>query len=221
MYRQYAEQARARGDIYQWLAGAFYLPGKEMLGENFVSSLMKASRSLRSTTWKQDADLLAGAVNSINELQPLTIEYCRLFYGPNSLEAPPYESVYRDGHRLMGDSTMEVIRKYRAEGLEVLETANELPDHTSVEMEFMFYLSTREAEAWENGDAPRAMGYLAKQQAFLRGHLVRWIPEFCDQVTRTTRTEFYRAVAGIAKKFILEDATRVDALARLMKPELQ
>lgn len=209
MNQTFAESARARSQIYDWLAAALHLPQEDMRRTEFVGSLRDACRSLGLTELDEDIDAVGKALAESETLQPLTIEYCRLFYGPNHLEAPPYESVYRDGPRLMGDSTLDVIRTYRAEGLELDDTFRNLPDHVSAEMEFMSYLSVREAEAWEAADRERALVYLSKQQSFLREHLCRWIPQFSARTITVSRTDFYRRIAGIASAFIGWDESGV------------
>jgi len=75
------------------------------------------------------------------ELQPLQVEYARLFVGPFHVEAPPYGSVYLETNgRLMGESTIAVKKFYQKYGLELDQDFSELPDHISAELEFVYYL---------------------------------------------------------------------------------
>lgn len=58
-----------------------------------------------------------------------------------TLPCPPYESYYKEG-RLYGDSTEEVRRIYRQNGLEFSHV--EAPDHISAELEFLALTGDRE-----------------------------------------------------------------------------
>jgi TorA maturation chaperone TorD len=52
-------------------------------------------------------------------LEPLKIDFSKLFVGPYKLFAAPYGSVYLDGERqVMGDSTLDVKNRYREAGLD-------------------------------------------------------------------------------------------------------
>jgi TorA maturation chaperone TorD len=135
--------------------------------------------------------------------EELLVEYTRLFLGPFGVIAPPYGSVYLDGeHRVMGDSTMEVIRRYRNEGLSGSSDARELPDHVSVELEFMSYLVFKEIKALEICDLGAAAEAVEKQKSFSGDFLRRWIPPFCERIKENTESGFYAALAQCASTFI-------------------
>lgn len=209
MYPAPEENARARAEMYSWLSAVLYFPTEEMLRRDFLLPLEDFSRTVGTPDIRQEIISLERFIAAKPELQSLTMEYCRLFYGPGPLEAPPYESVYRDGYRLMGDSTLEAIRMYAEEGLHVVDSFKDMPDHASVEMEFMAHLCGQEARAWEDSDETAAASYRAKQLAFLDGKLSRWIPPMCDLVTRMTRSDFYRSVATIARALVHAEGSRL------------
>jgi TorA maturation chaperone TorD len=129
--------------------------------------------------------------------EELTVEYARLFVGPFGLKAPPYGSVYLDNDRtVMGPSTMETISFYEEEGLVRDKEFHELPDHIAVELEFMYYLSYRRAEALQKGDSEVAEAYRLKQEQFRTRFLEKWVPSFCDHIKAETDNGFYSALAG-------------------------
>jgi TorA maturation chaperone TorD len=66
-----------------------------------------------------------------------------------------------------------------------------IPDHISAELLFMSYLI-------ENGLTEHRI-------KFLREHLFRWVPEYCDEIQRHANSAFYKEVANILKEFILSD----------------
>lgn len=195
-----AEEARARARSYELLALASSLPSPELAEAVSNSEAPFASPPL--------------------DLKALIPEYHRLFVGPGPLPAPPYESVYREGWRVMGETTREAERQYAAAGYTLDPSLAELPDHAAAELVFMAVLCEEEATAWEAEDVSAALAWLEREKAFLRDHLVQWIPAFCDGLVTSTEAPFYRQVAVALKEFVGLDAERVKALTGLLQEAL-
>ena len=66
----------------------------------------------------------------------------------------------------MGDSTMEVIKMYEEQGLSMDSEFRNLPDHITVELEFMYYLIFKEIEALEKSDMDKALDFIKTQGCF-------------------------------------------------------
>ncbi len=65
-------------------------------------------------------------------MEPLKVEFSKLFVGPYKLFAAPYGSVYLDDERkVMGDSTLDVKNRYREAGLGHRPTILKMPPITS------------------------------------------------------------------------------------------
>lgn len=136
----------------------------------------------------------------------LAVEHARLFVGPRQVLAPPYGSVYLDGgRRVMGDSTLAVLRAYRDAGLRLDPDLREMPDHIALELEFQYYLSVRGLEADQAGDGLEARRAATARHAFLHDHLRRWVPAFSASVKRETGSDFYRYLASCLASFVAED----------------
>jgi TorA maturation chaperone TorD len=188
-----------RRDSYRLLSDCYYLPNEELV--KTLNGLVK-SRS----------DLFSGIAEYVPErggVEPLQIDYSKLFVGPYGLLAPPYGSAYfEDARRVMGDSTMDVKSRYREEGLDI--GLKEAPDHIAIELEFMYFLIFKEIEAIRNSDDGSAASYLVKQKAFLDAHLGIWVSEFTDNIAANAETEFYRNLARITESFVEKDRSRLD-----------
>ena len=79
------------------------------------------------------------------DLEPLKVDFSKLFVGPYTLSAAPYGSVYLEAERkMMGDSTLDVKNRYREAGLDTAKTFKDAPDHIAAELEFMYYLIYKE-----------------------------------------------------------------------------
>jgi DMSO reductase family type II enzyme chaperone len=195
---------RLRGDCYRLLAACFYYPQNEIfIQENLFNNLTEALKSVCPPA----AVFSEGMAESISGYtdEDLLIDYAKLFVGPNELVAPPYGSVYIDGEgKVLGDSTIETIKMYQDEGLSIDDEFRELPDHITVELEFMSYLIFKETEAIEQSDFKRAKGFIDKQEIFLNNFLCLWVPQFCERISKGTENGFYRALADCLSSFILK-----------------
>ena len=139
-------------------------------------------------------------------IEDLAVEYARLFLGPDK-HISPHESVHhdRDGGdwgTLWGKSTVEVKKFIESAGLEYISEYSGMPDHISVELEFMQQVTSREAQAWESNDSEGALYCLKMEKKFFDDHIIKWIPLFCDKITADAEMIFYREIAMLTKSFI-------------------
>jgi TorA maturation chaperone TorD len=139
-------------------------------------------------------------------LENLSIEYARLFIGPGK-HISPHESVHhkREDDRwgqLWGPSTAEVKKFIESAGLSYQSEYTGLPDHISVELEFMQQVTLAEEKAWEDGNKKLALACLENEKKFIEAHLTEWIPDFCDKVINQAESTFYRVMAELTQKFI-------------------
>jgi TorA maturation chaperone TorD len=191
---EFIYQEEYKRDSYKLLSECYYLPDERLL--TMLDGLDKSRWSLRSE--------IAQNIPATNAIETLKIDYSRLFGGPYRLLAPPYGSVYLENTRMvMGDSTMDVKRKYEEEGLNV--SLKEAPDHIAIELEFMYYLIFKEVEAILNSDSVNTTDYLKKRKDFLETHLGIWISEFAYNVEANAQTTFYKNLARITKSFIRKE----------------
>lgn len=195
-----AEHARTRASSYELLALGFGPPSREL-----AEALSKAEARLSLTAL---------------DLPVLIPEYHRLFVGPARLPVPPYESVYREGWQVFGETTLEVKRRYAEAGYTLDPSFTDLPDHVAVELAFMALLAEEEAKAWEAQDTAAASAWLARERTFLDDHLSRWLPAFCERLLASTETAFYRRLAVELREFVTLDAEGVKALTGLLEEAL-
>lgn len=188
-----AREGRARARAYELLALGFSPPSAEMAD---AMANVKPSLSL---------PVFGPLGLEAPDPETLVPEYHRLFVGPESLPAPPYESVYREGWRVMGESTLDVQRQYEEAGYALDPARHDPPDHVTAELAFLALLAEAEAAAWETGDLHAVLSWLRRARAFLDEHLARWVPVFCDRVQASTMSPFYWSLAGL-----LRDVVRLD-----------
>jgi TorA maturation chaperone TorD len=153
-------------------------------------------------------------------LENLSVDYAMLFLGPGK-HISPHESVHHqreDGKwgQLWGQSTVEVKKFIEATGLHYDPAYKSIPDHISVELEFMEMLSRREAQEWSEGNQEEALNLLEVELRFIRDHLSRWVPTFCDKVIAGADFSFYRELAGLTKRFIEFDLRELQDAVQLL-----
>ena len=139
-------------------------------------------------------------------LEDLAVEYAMLFVGPGK-HISPHESVHHEIEggkwgQLWGDSTVAVKKFIEATGLNYDPAYKGIPDHISVELELMEMLSRREAQAWSEGNQEEALSLLEVELRFIRDHLNRWVPTFCDKIVAAAEFSFYRELAELTRRFI-------------------
>ncbi len=125
-------------------------------------------------------------------------EYTRLFIGPQPI--PLYESVYRSPSGLLNQEETLAVRKFYQEAGLFVHPASSIPeDHIGTELEFIFFLCQRAAQAHEK----KEQEFWAEiQYRFFRDHLRHWINPFCDRLFQETTAPYYQAVSLITKGFV-------------------
>ncbi len=192
--KEFLFQENYRRDAYKLLADCYYLPDEELI--DILRSLDKSKGNLFSG--------IAESASLTSDIEALRIDYSRLFIGPYRLLAPPYGSVYLENtRRVMGISTLDVRNKYADEGLRI--DIKEAPDHIAIELEFMYYLISKEVEAALSSESIGATSYLKKQKDFLDAHLGIWVSDFSNNIDINAETVFYRDLARQTKSFIEAD----------------
>ena len=140
--------------------------------------------------------------------QELAVVFTRLFRGIREFYSPqpPFESVYLEG-RVMGNSTLEVMRRYAEAHAEILVSQKEkIPDSIELELGFMSFLCSKETVTWKNGNKNEIMRYLEMEKVFLNDHLLQWFPKFCKEAERVCKeigkeADFYLGIIRIVRDF--------------------
>jgi len=124
----------------------------------------------------------------------IRMDFARLFSG-HGVRVKPFESIYNysygDRPKLWGNTTKAVQSFYRSEGLVISEELNPVPDHISIELVFMSYLIEK--------------GLAEQQKKFMEEHILKWIPDCCDDIAKHAQTAFYKEICELLKDFIESD----------------
>lgn len=130
-------------------------------------------------------------------LDDLAAEYAAI-YLTHAYRVSPCESVWRDEDNLERQEAMFKVRAwYRRAGLTVPDWRRRSEDHLVSELDFLARLMRGAVDA---GTAKMAA-------AFMREHLLVWIPDFAARVVARCRSPFYAGVALLTAAYLGELAT--------------
>ncbi|MEE8343324.1 MAG: molecular chaperone TorD family protein [Gammaproteobacteria bacterium] len=191
--------ALARSGVYGFLASIYRDPPSK----GFLEKV--ANPSFLSALSDIGIDLSPDSIGLSNEhaVRDLAVEFTGLFIGPGK-HISPHESVHRkneDGG-LWGRSTADVKYFIQRSGYKYRQEFNGLPDHISVELEFMGSISGQEADGWSRKEAQMIKGTQQIQKTFLFEHLLNWLPQFCSKVTEAAELPYYRGMAMLTSRFM-------------------
>ncbi len=211
------ETAMQRSSIYGFLALIYRVELTEALlknirEESFLSMLSDLGANLEDDFYKKAED---------DVIEDLAIEYTRLFLGPGK-HISPHESIHYerddgDWGSLWGGSTVEVKKFIETAGLKYKTEYSGLPDHISVELEFMQEAAKREAQAWDENNNAEALYCLKMEKKFVEEHLIKWVPLFCEKIISEADMSFYREMARITSNYVIYDSKELESTIQNIK----
>jgi len=205
-----AQTAANRSRMYQLLGAAFAFPDEDFFEAvhdgTFATTLAEMCVGLPyDLTRAATLDLIAGGT-SCAEFES---EYIRLFdVGPAGPPCPLYGGMYiGDRMKVMEDAT----RFYNFFHLRLSPQMRELPDHITTELEFLHYLTFREAAACQNGLDVSSL--LRAERDFLARHLCKWLPKLQARLAKQSALPFFPALVRFAAAFLAADQAYATATA--------
>jgi TorA maturation chaperone TorD len=201
---EFQELMKARQSVYDLLRCFFLQEPTEALFQALQEENVLKNLAGYHSELDEGVHLLGEVISSprVPQLVPdLFLEFTRLFVGPSAV--PLYESVYRSQSGLMmQEETLAVRKKYMEAGLVVHPDRSFPDDHIGAELEFVFYLCQKAAEAKK---AEELFPWLRMQQVFFQDHLNHWVPPLCDRVFQEADSPYFKGVAKMTKGFIAWD----------------
>jgi DMSO reductase family type II enzyme chaperone len=104
----------------------------------------------------------------------------------------------------------EALRFYRFFGLKVGEEAHELPDHVTLEFEFMQVISFAEGSARARGTD--TVPLLRAQRDFLERHPGKWWPMLRRKLPAQHPRAFYATLAALTGAVLAGDQAHIRSL---------
>lgn len=185
-----AANALARSEVYLFLARSFGYPGAPL--DDYYQRAEKSAALLEKDISLQGLDLPGKeAVES---------QYVQTFGHTISSDYPPYETEYERSNLFIQSSSLgELASFYGAFGAQPVP--GERLDHLETEIEFMYFLTYREAYAWQSGNQEGVSLCREGQRLFMEKHLGRWAPLFF-QLLEKKGEGFYARLARAGAQWL-------------------
>jgi TorA maturation chaperone TorD len=177
-------------EIYRFLARSMHYPDPSWMNENYYSILFYF---LEELGWSDKAQAIRQSISgSDGGLEGLQVEHTRLFVNAvPSVIAPPYGSIYLSKDRtLYGPSAEKAKQFYHEQGF-ALPGEGDIPDHLSLELEFLALLAEHGREE--------------EEELFLQQHFRPWFPKFQERVLQHERHHFYGVLVNLIDFFTREE----------------
>lgn len=218
-----ADLAALRQMSYSLLSAVFL--GNWRDTANLISDT--ASEVLAVSDWAADMSFYSDLSEFLRAFGTLDTEdypeienqYQRLFGPtPSSKSVPLNETSYLvPGAEETGWVLASVERHYSSAGIESTSASGNVPDHIAVELEFLAYLSGREADAWADDDFKEARRMQDRQRRFLDKHVSKWTPILLREITARDESELFRLAAKSVQTQIVHDLDFLRTLQPLMR----
>lgn len=194
-----SDEDRARADCYALMSRLFYEPSDAELLAKLKSdgnSTAAEPSELQLVGWEppQKPTPYAAALKQLQDAarsarpEALRQEYDDLFAGAGKALVTPYTSGYTSPQA--PDRYLVALREHLiAWGLVRRDAVFELEDHVSAVCDVMRWLIERERP-------------LEEQLAFFNDFVYTGVGTFCDAIEARAATDFYRAVATLAREFL-------------------
>lgn len=139
--------------------------------------------------------------DSAKAVERVSVEYTRLFVGPPSPAAAPWETMYRsDGSTVgFGEATFEMRRLLREAGLQLCNENNQYEDHMGIELLYLSVLCQRIADALAVEDENAAGVLVAQARGFAAERPTSWIDALAERVEQTFPAGYFSCILRLAK----------------------
>lgn len=195
----------AREATYSFLSHMFL----EEVTEEFLARLAERPPQLEGELGRFVAELPFADLASVRT--EAAAEFAALLLNMSADPVHPYESVYTSAeHLLMQRSRDEVLAAYREAGFERSGNLAVPEDHVGIELEFMARLCRKELDAQAAGDEKGAAGAREAQRAFLRDHMLAWVPQLCIDLEKRAKLGLYRGLAETTRRFLTFEREEFD-----------
>lgn len=210
-----AGRALSRSALYRLLSQALVYPSPEAVSAIQDVDLPQTKQATAHFPAPVAPLLTAlGEHLQTSDAVQLQSEHTRVFSHILSNDCPPCETVYTAKHVFQETQDLsDIAGFYRAFGLEMGD--KERLDHITVELEFMHFLTYKEAYAQKHHGPAKARLCREVQRKFLQDHLGKWAAQFADRLAKKANGGYFGCISSILKAFLEAEVAFLKA-----KPEV-
>lgn len=222
----------ARHTAYGFLSSAFSAPpSADLLAAVRDHSFLRAAAVLFGEGgFGELRDCFQAGKAMDDLLRAAREEFMLLWKAPGSQYIPAYESVFHgtrevEGKRvrglLMGAAAVDAQKWYRLAALEISPACKELPDHISMELNYLAHLCAKERQFASEGGQEKLTRAWVMQRDFLATHVTPWVGALRNEVYEKSTDAFFRAVADMTCELTRRDLATLEDLLGPFQPTPQ
>jgi TorA maturation chaperone TorD len=215
--------ALARAVVSRVLKIGLSFPNQESFGQissvEAEEALSRAAVVLDEVDEVSNSNTLTGLTEAVARFRApsLTIstvgdlgqDYDRLFGHTLRGKVCPYETEYGGAHTFQqAQELSDLAGFYLAFGLKPSDARNERVDHIAHELEFLEFLSCKEAYAWEDDDEDMLAVTRGALKRFVGEHLGRFGRAFGRHLHEADTGGFYGGLGGLCAAFLSSECER-------------
>lgn len=211
----------ARSKVYEVLAKVFRYPwDKDYFNpEDMLEPLSMILPD--DSDWERAQGLIASIKDDLSGMdqEKLQREFMLVFTHGFSKECPPYEIFYGpEGYTMQIEILMELGGFYKRYGVDLSDKSDERPDHISIELEFMQYLTYKQAYGIQHGHKDEAIKVAREgQKKFMLNHIGRWVPLFCKFLSQKAPKGLYLNLSEILSLFMASEVRLLRVKPKLVE----
>ena len=208
------DQSLARAVLARTLKQGLRFPTPRTLQAFSCETGRRALRQSVKVLEGESGGPLAEAVEGLchaKDVAPSSLEraYESLFGHALRGRVCPYETEYGAAAPFQQSQELaDIAGFYLAFGLEATQAGGERLDHAACELEFLEFLSMKEAWATEQGDAEMLEVTRKAARDFVRGHLGRFGVAFGSSLQREDPGGFYGRLGALCAAFLRAECVR-------------
>ena len=207
-----------RSFLYALLARAYAEEPDAAFAEAFASE--HACEEMALVESAQTLDIvalhaqLAAGLSRPGSVQDAAREYVRLFVGPGTLKADPWETVLLTGRRsLFQPGVLDVRDAYREAGFQPVRVREVPDDFIGLELDFLAKLAQRALER-HGAEDQTWFEDLRRSRAFLDDHLLKWVDSLANAIQAGYGECFYSGLTRLASLVAKRDLMLVREVLR-------
>jgi TorA maturation chaperone TorD len=201
--------------IFGFLSAVFHHPAQEMLDQLRSNDEKAALQEAATLLSRQEAGFRERAAELLQSLESVSLTqwlsaHEALFGHTARGSACPYESEYgQSGLFEQPRHLSQIMGFYNAFGLTTGDLERERPDHISCELEFLGFLSRKEAVALELRDDAMLSEIRRAITLFLKNHVGRFGRAFARAVCEQDSQGLHSSAAGVLLEILEMECRRV------------
>lgn len=195
-------------DAFAFVGNSLLLPMNQTAAVGLSPAFWEAFPHFDSPAVEGAADALAqwaqanSSKSEEDAVRDVSVEYTKLFVGPPSPQAAPWETMNGATETTVGfgEPTFQMKQLLREAGLEVSNSNNQYEDHMGIELLYASELARRAAQEADDQQAQQVANQL---RGFLAEHPLKWVDTFAAKVQAAAPGGYFERLLALAKALML------------------